>query len=183
MRKVVAGLFITLDGVTESPNLWQETFDEDMAADLQSGISEVDTILLGRATYQYWEPYWPTTSNNETFARFINTTPKYVASKTINKVQWGNFDNAKLLGRNLAEDITKLKEQPGKTISVMGSPTLVNSLLQQGLLDKLKPIIHNVVTYKGERLFTAGNLTRLNLIDSKVTRTGVIITTYQPRQG
>jgi dihydrofolate reductase len=88
MRKVVAGLFITLDGVSEEPSDWQETFDDDMAADINSSIAEVDTILLGRVTYQYWAPYWPT-SSEEGYASFINNTPKYVVSKTLNDVAWG----------------------------------------------------------------------------------------------
>jgi dihydrofolate reductase len=164
MRKVVASmLFITLDGVTEEPSNWQETFDEDMAANLQAHVDEVDTIILGRVTYQYWEPYWPT-ATHEPFATFINTTPKYVVSKTLDKVSWGKFDNIKLLKGNLTEEITKLKQQAGKTIAVEASPTLVNSLLQQGLLDELRLIIHNVVAYQGKRLFKEGNLTRLNLI-------------------
>jgi dihydrofolate reductase len=181
MRKVVTGLFITLDGVTEEPSNWQETFDEDMGAAMQASIDEADTILLGRVTYQYWEPYWPT-STHEPFASFINTTPKYVISTTLDNVMWGKFDNAKLIKNNLEEEITKLKNQAGKNISVQGSPTLVNSLLQHDLLDELTLIIHNVVAYEGERLFKAGNLKRLKLIDSKTTRTGVIMATYQPRQ-
>jgi dihydrofolate reductase len=181
MRKVVAGLFITLDGVTEEPGHWQETFDDDMAAAMQLTIDDTDTILLGRVTYQYWEPYWPT-STHEPFASFINATPKHVISTTLDNVTWGKFDNAKLIKGDLTEEITKLKNQTGKNISVTGSPTLVNSLLQQGLLDELTLIIHNVVAYKGERLFKEGNLKRLKLIDSKATRTGVIIATYQPRE-
>ncbi len=184
MRKVVAGLFITMDGVTEEPGHWQETFDEDMGAALQKKLDETDAILLGRVTYQYWEPYWPSDkvpSEDAGFATFINNTPKYIASKTLKDVSWGTFDNAQLI-RNLKEEITKLKEEPGKNIGVMGSPTLVNVLLQENLLDELSLIIHNVATYKGTQLFKEGKLKRFNLVDVKPTRSGVIIATYQPRQ-
>lgn len=180
MRKVTAGLFITLDGITEEPNSWQETFDDDIAAAMNASMADVDTILLGRGTYQDWEPYWPK-STDEPFASFINNTPKVVVSTTLDEVKWGEFANAQLAKGNFAEEIAKLKAQPGKTISVMGSPSLVNSLLQHGLLDELKLIIYNVVVYKGERLFKDGNLKRLDLLDAKATRTGVIIATYQPR--
>jgi dihydrofolate reductase len=182
MRKVAAYLFITLDGVSEEPSDWQETFDEDMMADLESRLTNVDTILLGRKTYQYWEPYWPTASH-EPFASFINNTPKYVVSKTLHDVTWGTWTKPTLLKGDLAEEITKLKAQPGKTISVEASPTLVNALLQHDLLDELKLIVHNVVAGKGKRLFTdMGNLKRLNLVDNKTTRTGVVILSYQPRK-
>jgi dihydrofolate reductase len=182
MRKVTVGLFITLDGITEEPGNWQETFDDDMLVDMQSTLAEVDAILLGRVTYQYWEPYWPT-SSHEPYASFINNTPKYVVSKTLNDVAWGTYDKPTLLKGNLTEEITKLKEQPGKTISVQGSPTLADSLLQHDLLDELKLIVHNVVAGKGKRLFTdMGNLKRLNLVDNRTTRTGVVILSYQPRK-
>lgn len=184
MRKIKAGLFVTLDGVAEEPGNWQETFDDDMGAAMSSMIAETDTILLGRVTYQYWKDYWPTDKvpqGDNAFADFINNTPKYVVSKTLNDVSWGKFDNANLIS-NLAEDITKLKGQSGKTITVNGSPTLVNSLIQHNLLDELTLLVHNVVTYKGEHLFKEGNLKRMKLLDVKPTESGVIIATYQPRQ-
>lgn len=184
MRKVVAGLFISADGIAEAPDQWQETFDEDMGADLGAFLPTVDTILLGRVTYQEWGEYWPNYEGDGLdafYANMINTSPKYVISKTLEKVSWGKFDNATLLKSNLTEEIGKLKQQPGKNISVQGSPTLVNSLLQHDLLDELTLYIHNVVVYKGKRLFIEGNLKRLKLVESKPTSSGVIIARYQPR--
>lgn len=185
MRKVASGLFITMDGITEEPGNWQETFDEDMGAAMQGMINETDTILLGRVTYEYWKDYWPTDKvpeGDNAFADFINKTPKYIASKTLEDVEWGKFNNATLLGNNLKEEIIKLKTQPGKTITVNGSPTLVNSLIQDDLLDELTLIIHNVAAYSGKHLFNQGNLKRFNLLDVKPTQSGVILATYQPRQ-
>lgn len=185
MRKVVSGLFVTLDGVAEAPNQWQETFDEDMGADLGTFLPEIDTILLGRVTYQEWASYWPNYTDDSPdafYAQFINHTPKYVVSTTLDKVEWGKFDTVTLIKDNLAQEIGKLKRQPGKNISVQGSPTLVNSLLQHDLLDELTLYIHNVVTYSGKRLFAEGALKRLNLVEAKPTRSGVIIATYQPRK-
>jgi dihydrofolate reductase len=170
MRKVAAGLFISLDGVTEAPNQWQfDSVDEDLMMEMGSYISQQDTVLLGRVTYQDWEPYWPT-SNDEPFASFINNTPKVVVSTTLDKVTWGKFANATLVKSNVAEEITKLKEQPGKTIGISGSPTLVRSLLQHDLLDELTLLVHPVVVGKGKRLFKDGSeLKRLKLVDSKTT--------------
>lgn len=184
MRTVAASLFITMDGITEEPGNWQETFDEDMGAAMVSTLADIDTILLGRVTYQYWEPYWSNfsaDSEDMDYANFINNTPKYVVSKTLDSVTWGSFNNATLI-KDVVEGVGKLKEQPGKTIGVQGSPTLVNHLVQANLLDELTLIIHNVAAYKGKHLFSGGNLKRFDLLNVKPTRSGVIIATYQPRQ-
>lgn len=179
MRKVVAGLFISLDGVTESPDKWQfDNFDAEMAASMDEFIATADTVLMGRVTYQEWEPYWQT-STDEPFASFINNTPKFVVSTTLDTVEW---QNSTLIKGNLAEVITKLKQQPGKNIGVTGSPTLVRSLLQSDLLDELTLMIHPVVAGRGKRLFKdEDDQKRLKLVDNKTTSTGVAILTYQPR--
>lgn len=183
MRKVVSGLFISLDGVVESPDQWQfDNFDEDMMAAMGSHIAAEDTILLGRVTYQEWAPYWPD-STDEPYASHINNTPKVVVSTTLDRVEWGKWDNAALVRGNLAEEITRLKQQPGKNIGVAGSPTLVRTLLQDGLLDELTLMLHPVVVGSGKRLFEGWDaLKRLELVDSKTTRTGVAILTYQPKE-
>jgi dihydrofolate reductase len=181
MRKVNAGLFISLDGVTESPGEWQfDHFDDDMMAAMGAHIAAEDTILLGRVTYQEWAPYWPT-ATDEPYASHINNTPKYVVSTTLDKVEWGKWDKPSLIKGNLAEEIARLKQQPGQNIGVSGSPTLVRSMLQNDLLDELTLMIHPVVVGSGKRLFTdGGDLKRLKLVDSKITKTGVSILTYQP---
>jgi dihydrofolate reductase len=185
MRKVVSGLFISLDGITEAPNLWQETFDEDMGAELGAFLPTVDAILMGRKTYQEWRPYWSTMTDDAPdagYAQFLNHTPKYVVSSSLGKVEWGEHDNITLIKDNLVGEINKLKNQAGKNISVQGSPGLVNSLLQHDLLDELTLYIHNVVAYKGKPLFAQGSLKRLDLIQTKPTRSGIIIAKYQSRQ-
>jgi dihydrofolate reductase len=181
MRKVASGLFISLDGVTESPDKWQfDNFDEDMAAAMDSHIAAENTMLLGRVTYQEWAPYWPN-STDEPYASHINNTPKYVVSTTLDKVEWGKWDNPTLVKGDLAEVITRLKEKPGNKIGVAGSPTLVRSLLRDDLLDELTLMVHPVVVGSGKRLFKDGSdLKRMQLVDSKITRTGVAILTYHP---
>jgi len=181
VRKVVSGLFISLDGVTESPDQWQfDHFDDGMMAALEAHIAAEDAILLGRVTYQEWEPYWPT-ATDEPYASHINNTPKYVVSSTLDKVTWGDRDNITLIKGNLAEAITKLKQQPGKNIGVSGSPTLVRSLLENDLLDELTLMVHPVIAGSGKRLFKDGSaLKRMKLVSSKTTSTGVALLTYQP---
>lgn len=185
MRKVVAGLFITLDGVTERPDQWQETFDEDMGAEFASFMPGVDAMLLGRITYQEWAAYWPAYPDDgpdADYAQMINQLPKYVVSSTLEEVSWGKFDTVSLIKDNLAEEIGKLKQQPGKNIAVQGSPTLVNSLIQHDLLDELSLYIHNVAAYDGRRLFSQGALKRMDLLEAKPSRSGVVIAKYQPRK-
>lgn len=179
MRKVISGLFISLDGVTESPEKWQfNHFDEDMMAALGAHLAAEDTILLGRVTYQEWAPYWPG-STDEPYASHINNTPKVVISTTLDKVEWGEYDNISLIKSNLAEEIARLKAQPGKNIGVSGSPTLARTLLEADLLDELILMIHPVLAGKGKRLFKVeSDLKRLKLVDSKITRTGVALLTY-----
>lgn len=183
MRKLLAALFISLDGVTESPDQWQfDHFDADMMAALQKHITAEDTVLLGRVTYQEWASYWPN-SSDEPYASHINNTPKYVVSATLEKAEWGNWDNVSLIKGNLAEEIARLKGQPGKNIGVAGSPTLVRSLLQDGLIDELTLMIHPVIVGRGKRLFEGeGDLKRMQLVNSQVTTTGVVNLTYRPRR-
>jgi dihydrofolate reductase len=181
MRKVISGLFISLDGVTESPDRWQlDSFDDDMMATMKAHIAAEDAIMLGRVTYQDWTHYWPT-ATDEPYASHINTTPKYVVSTTLESVEWGRWQNVNLIKGNLAEAVGKLKQQPGKHIGVAGSPTLARSLLQANLLDELTLMIHPVVAGDGKRLFEGAQaLKRLKLVESKTTRSGVAILTYQP---
>jgi dihydrofolate reductase len=178
MRKVVAALFISLDGVAEAPNLWQfDNFDEDMLQAMATQLAQQDAVLLGRVTYQEWADYWPT-ATDEPFASFINNTQKYVFSTTLDSVNWAN---STLVKGNLADEIASLKAQPGGIIGTAGSPGLVRSLLQQDLLDDLLLMVHPVVVGSGKRLFGDGDdLKRLRLVESKATRTGVALLTYRP---
>jgi dihydrofolate reductase len=179
MRKVVSSLFITLDGVVEEPGDWQEHFDDEMMAALQARLASADSIILGRATYDYWYEYWPT-ATMEPFASFINHHPKYVVSSTLESVEWGAWNNIELLKGDLIEEIKKLKAQTGKDISIEASPSLVKSLMDAGLLDELQLMIHPVFMGKGKHFFEEGDLTRLKLLESKTSSTGSLIVTYQP---
>ena len=181
MRKVVSWLFISLDGVVEAPNEWQfDVFDADMGANVDALSAAEDAILFGRVTYQAFASFWPT-APEDAFASHINNTPKYVVSTTLDKVEWGKWEKPTLIKGNLAEEIAKLRQQPGKNIGVSGSPTLVRSLLRDDLLDELTLMVHPVIVGKGKRLFEdGGELKKLKLVDSKTTGTGVVILTYQP---
>jgi dihydrofolate reductase len=120
-------------------------------------------------------------SPDEPFASFINSTPKYVFSTTLESVE--AWQNSRLLKGDLAQEVAQLKQQPGKSIGTGGIPTLVHSLMEQGLLDELILLVHPVVVGRGKRLFKdRDSLKRLNLLSSKPTRTGTVILTYQLRK-
>jgi dihydrofolate reductase len=180
VRKVTAGLFISLDGVVESPEKWQlPYFNDEMGETVGAAMAAADAMLLGRVTYQEFASYWPgVTSEDQPFAGYMNDTPKYVVSASLDTVDWSN---STLTKGNLAEEITRLKQRPGRNIGITGSATLVRSLLQEDLLDELVLMVHPVVVGSGRRLFTeGGDLKELNLVDSKTFGTGVVSLTYQP---
>ncbi len=180
MRKVVAGVFLSLDGVMESPDKWHFPYwSDEMAEVIDAQTAASDAILLGRVTYQEFASYWPGASPEDNpMAAYMNDTPKYVVSTTLDRAEWRN--STPIQG-NVAEEITRLKQQPGKNIAVIGSATLVQFLLQEDLLDELRLLVHPVVVGSGKRLFKdGGDLKRLQLVDSKTFRTGVLSLTYQP---
>jgi dihydrofolate reductase len=111
-------------------------------------------------------------------AETLNSTPKFVASTTLKEVSW---QNSTLLGEDVAGEIAKLKQQPGKDISITGSATLVRSLLRDGLIDELRLMIHPIVVGSGKRLFENGSpTTPLELVGSETFSTGVLNLTYRP---
>jgi dihydrofolate reductase len=179
MRKIVAGLAITLDGVVEAPSErnWMR-YNDEMGAVISAGIAQADAILLGRRTYLEFAALWPALGSDVPMADFMNNTPKYIVSSTLRTLDWAN---SVLVTGDLAEEIAKLKAQPGKNIQIPGSPTLVRWLLRVGLLDELALMVHPIVLGSGMRLFDEmTEKISLKLVDSKTLSTGVLGVTYQP---
>ncbi len=183
MRKVVASELVALDGVMESPEKWSFQFHNDEMAEAQgAGMAAADAMLLGRVTYQEFASYWPhQNSADQPFTDYLNNTPKYVVSTTLERpLEW---QNSTLIKGIVAEAIAKLKRQPGKDIGIVGSGTLVRSLLREDLLDELRFMVHPIVMGSGERLFEdGGDQKALELVDPKTFGTGVLYLTYQPAQ-
>jgi dihydrofolate reductase len=179
MRKVTAGLFSSIDGVVQAPNEWQPGFDDEMGAVLSRMLEEQDAVLLGRVTFTEWAGYWPT-SDDEPFASWINTTPKYVASTTLDSVD--HWTNSTLIRGSVADFVAELREQDGGTIGTAGSPSLVRSLIELGLLDELTLMISPVVAGGGRtRLFSDDSpLTSFELVEAQPTSSGTLIATYRP---
>jgi dihydrofolate reductase len=180
-RKIVAGLFMSLDGVVDSleasPKKWGSTeINETIAAGV---AAQADTVLLGPRTYRMLAQFWQHQSDDLPMARFLNHSVKYLVSNTMieDTLEW---QPATLIKGKLFEEITKLKQQPGKNIQIPGSPRLVRSLLQNGLLDELRLNICPVVVGCGLHLFDEiTNQVPLHLVDSKTYSNGVIGLTYR----
>jgi dihydrofolate reductase len=185
MRKVLVSEIVSLDGVVESPEKWHfPYFNDQMGEAIGAAMAQADAMLLGRVTYEEFAAFWPAQSSSDEdqqFTDYMNNTPKFVVSKTLEEpLEW---NNSTLIKENVAEEITKLKQQPGKDISITGSPTLVRSLLEEGLLDELRLMVHPIVVGSGKRLFEDGSHQKaLKLVDSKTFGTGVLYLSYQPAQ-
>jgi dihydrofolate reductase len=178
-RNIAAGLFISLDGVVESPGEWGfQYMNAEITRGISAGIAQADAVLLGRRTYLEFAQLWPSQGNEVPMADFLNHTPKYVVSSTLESLPW---QPATLIRGDFIKELTRLKQQPGGTIQVPGSPTLVRALLLAGLLDVLSLSICPIVVGSGMRLFDeTTRQVRLQLVHSTTTGTGVIGATYQP---
>src|SRR5712692_6155702 len=180
MRKIVAGLLMSLDGVVEAPDRWgwPRYMNEEMSRGIMAGVAQADAVLLGRRTYEQFAKIWPGQPSDVPMSDFLNSSPKYVASHTLrDPLEWAQ---STLITGNLADELARLKQQPGKNILVPGSPTLVRSLLRDGLLDELSLNICPIVVGDGMRLFDGiGAEVTLKLVDSTVLSTGVLGVTYQ----
>jgi dihydrofolate reductase len=178
MRKIVANLFISLDGVVEAPDKWHfPYFNDEMGEAVGASMAAADTMLLGRRTYQEFASFWPEQPAGDQFADHMNNTPKYVVSTTLDTVDW---KNSTLVNGDVAAELTKLKDQPGKDISMTGSGTLVRSLLRDGLLDELNLLVHPIVLGSGARLFEGEDRIPLELASSTTFTTGVLHLVYRP---
>ena len=184
MRKVVAAEFLSLDGVMESPDQWHfPYFNDEMGQAVGEGFETSDALLMGRVLYEEWVAFWPQQDPEENpVAATMNNVSKYVVSTTLEgPLEW---NNATLIGDNVAEEISELKRQPGKDIVISGSGALVRSLLEYGLLDELKLMIHPIIVGSGKHLFEdGGKQTALELVESKTFSTGVVYVTYKPAEG
>jgi dihydrofolate reductase len=180
MRKIVAGLYVSVDGVVEAPDTWTGPyFSPEVGQTVGSLIAGGDTLLLGRVTYQGFAAAFGGQSGG--MADTMNSFPKVVVSTTLDKADW---QNSTLISGNVAAEITKLKQQPGRNINVSGSGTLVSWLLRQGLLDQLDLLMFPVVVGHGKRLFSdEGNQAGLKLAASEAFSSGVVHLTYHPASG
>jgi dihydrofolate reductase len=184
--------FLSLDGVMQAPGAadedteggfqhggWQRPyFDDVLGQSAAAGMAETDAYLFGRKTYEKMAAYWPTAPEDDPYGRHLNSTPKYVASRTLQALEW---QNSTLIEGDVAEEVAGLKAQPGKNIAVLGSGDLVQTLLEHNLVDEFFLAVYPIVLGSGKRLFRDSDQVRkLSLVDSRPTSTGGVILIYRP---
>jgi dihydrofolate reductase len=178
LKKISAGLLMSLDGVIEAPDQWQMPYYSDEVGEtIIAQLAKSSALLLGRKTYQEFVGYWPNADSSDRMAGALNGIPKLVASNTLDTVEW---QNSSLISGNVMEEIARIKQLPGNDISMSGSGTLIKSLLLAGLLDELQLLVQPIVVGHGSHLFeNGGDHQPLTLVDSKTLPKGVIHLTYQ----
>ncbi|WP_406088462.1 dihydrofolate reductase family protein [Kitasatospora purpeofusca] len=176
-RRIVTGLFISLDGVVEAPETWHFPYmNDEMGAAIGQMYAEADTLLLGRRTYESFAAVWPHQEGE--MADAINGIRKLVASTTLTGADW---NNSEIIEGDVVAAVKELKEQPGGTINLTGSISLTRALLAAGLVDELRLLVHPIVRGSGLRLFAEGSdQVPLRLTRSATFSTGVLDLSYRP---
>jgi dihydrofolate reductase len=183
MRKILSFMVATVDGYYEGPNQefdWPVVDEEFNEFGVQQ-LDEVDTLLFGRRTYELMAGYWPTPAAEEDDPRVrarMNSLAKIVVSRTLAEAGWAN---TRLVKDDVAAELTELKQEPGKDIAIFGSSELTVSLLELGLVDELRIMVHPVVLGDGRSLFrTAGERISLKLLKTRPFSSGSVMLYYQP---
>jgi dihydrofolate reductase len=181
MRKLVVSEFLSLDGVMENPNwTWRFLTDEQQQFKFDE-LKASDALLIGRVTYEGFAAAWPNMiEQTGEYGVMMNNYPKYVVSNTLNAVEW---NHSKLIKGNIAEEVSKLKQQPGKDILVFGSCDLVNELHQFDLIDEYRLMVFPVVVGTGKKLFRDGlkNMV-LRHVETKTFSSGVVSLIYRKEE-
>jgi dihydrofolate reductase len=183
MREIAAHLIITLDGVVTFEAIHEAVVrmsNGKAAMDMARQLTQEDAMLLGRSTYEAWSQFWPT-STIQPFANHINKVRKYVVTNSLKEVPWGTTDRATVISGDFRKAIRKLKSQQGKSIGVHGSPSLVRSLIQNDLVDRLHLMVFPIVAGTGSRLFDGKFAPqKMKVVDLIRNQNGVLSITYRP---
>lgn len=189
MRKIIVLTFLSLDGVMQAPGgpdedtsdgfkyggwsapYWDNTMNEVMTVQMGHPFD----LLLGRKTYEIFANYWPT--SKEPGAEGLNKATKYVASRTLSKLDW---ENSVVLGPDIATEVKKLKEMDGPELQVHGSANFIQTLLKHDLVDEFWLKIYPVTLGSGKRLFGEGTIpAAFTLVESKQSASGIIVANYK----
>jgi dihydrofolate reductase len=194
MRDVIVSEFMTLDGVVQAPAYpdedtsggfahggWHTGYLDEVAMRwVVENVSSAGGFLLGRGTYDMFAGHWPKAGDEEqALAQPLNTKPKYVASRRLTEpLEW---QNSSLLSGDAVDAVRALKGEDGGDLVVLGSPKLVQALMQAGLVDQFRLMIDPVLVGGGKRLFGEdGALRPLRLVESQISSTGAVLATYAP---
>ena len=180
MRKIIVEAEVSLDGIMNGPGYWEQVFkyhSVDVKDYLDMLLFAPDALLLGRMTYEIFAEAWPSRQGND--ANRINAMPKYVASRTLQEpLEW----NATLIKGDIAEQIGKLKQKPGKDLLQYGVGELTYTMLQHGLVDELRFLVFPFTFGKGPRVFENFDKTALTLIHTQTFKSGVVALHYVPER-
>jgi dihydrofolate reductase len=193
MARIVVSEFVTLDGVMQSPGHpdedssggfdqggWQPAyFDQTFSRLMMETFGQAGGLLLGRRTYEIFAAFWPNQPADDPVAGALNAMLKHVVSTTLSEpLAWAN---STVIRADVANAISRLREQPGQDLLVLGSGELVQTLIAHDLVDAFQLMIHPLVLGQGKRLFREGMPSiRLRQTGSEVSTTGVVIVSFEP---
>ena len=190
MRKIISLTHLSLDGFASGPNdeLDWISYDAELEQYAHSMHNLTDAVIWGRRTYEGMASYWLTVPGNPgstpselEHARFLDSATKIVVSRTLKSIDWNNTKNTVLIKDNIAKEINKIKQQPGKDIWFLGSTNLAQTFMQLDLIDEYRININPTVLGEGKLFFA--NINRkfnLKLLESRTLKSGVIVTRYEP---
>jgi dihydrofolate reductase len=191
MRKIVVSEFMSLDGVVQAPGGKDEDTDggfthggwtwpywhDEIGAHFAQLMSESDTLLLGRKTWQIHGGAFEPMAEGDPFGDVMNAMPKYVVSGTLTST--AAWRNSTLISRDVVEEVRALKEQSGKHIAIDGSSVLIHTLAENNLVDEYRLIIYPLVLGSGKKVFADGMRRNLRLVEARPLPSGVVLTHYE----
>ena len=192
MRKIVAAVFVSLDGVMQAPGGPDEDkdsgftsggwvfpyFDEETGSVMDDLFTREFDLLLGRKTYDIFAAHWPRTPADDPVGRLFNKVTKYVATRSNPKLEW---QNSQSLGSDVVQSLKELKATDGPEILIQGSADLIQTLLVHDLIDEYHLLIFPVTLGKGKRLFGDGTSPKaLKLVEQRTFPNGVMLAKYVP---
>ncbi len=181
MRKIVASMLMTMDGVVENPQRWLFQFRSEESQKYKfDELFASDALLLGRITYQELAAAWPKmTDTTGAYGERMNSMPKYVPTTTLQEAEW----NATLIKDNVGEEVTRLKQESGQDILIFGSVELIHSLMQEDLIDEYRLMVFPIVVGNGKRLFHGESQQKeFKLVQTQAFSSGVVVLTYEPNR-
>jgi dihydrofolate reductase len=185
MRKLIVFNQVTVDGYFADMNgdmSWAHNEDAEFNAFVEGNASAGGELLFGRITYELMASYWPTPraiQNYPVVAKGMNSLPKVVFSRTMDKASW---NNTKLVKGDVAAEIRKMKQEPGKDMVIMGSGSIVSQLAHEGLIDEYQIVVIPVVLGKGRTMFDGiKERLALKLTKTRAFRNGNVFLCYEPK--
>jgi len=173
-------MYVSLDGVMEEPAWTRPYWNDEIAKFKFDELFASGALLLGRVTYQGFAAAWPSRTDEQGFADRMNSLPKFVVSTTLEKVEW---NNSRLIKEKIAEEVSRLKQQPGQDILIAGSGTLVHTLMQHDLIDQYQLLVYPIVLGGGKRLFKdLAKPINLKRLETRSFTTGVVLLSYEPER-